>query len=183
MTQRTRLTCTCGQAALELEGRHLVSVECYCNSCRAAGAALESLPGAPKLLEASGATRFVLYRKDRVRCAAGAAQLKEHRLQPASKTRRVVATCCNTPLFLEFTDGHWLSLYGLRWPLGTLPPLEMRTMTEDLPEGTKLPEDVPNGKTQPFMFYVKLIGAWIAMGFRVPRVDFVNGALDGGVPR
>lgn len=182
MKPTTKLICTCGQVVLELTGRHLVSVECYCNSCRAAGGVLELLPGAPKLLEASGATRFVLYRKDRVRCTAGATHLKEHRLQPSSKTRRVIARCCNTPLFLEFTHGHWLSLYGRRWPIEALPPLEMRTMTRDLPEGTKLPGDVPNGKTQPPMFFVKLLRAWIAMGFRAPKIDYVHGEIERGSP-
>lgn len=179
MTQMTRLTCTCGQVVLELERRHLLSVECCCESCRAAGAVLEALPGAPRLLEDSGATRFVLYRKDRVRCTDGAPRLKGYRLTPSSPTRRVVATCCNTPFFLELDKGHWLSLYGRRWATETIPPLEMRTMTSDLPSGTTLPDDVPNGRTQPPMFMLKLLGAWIAMGFRVPKIDFVNGELEG----
>ncbi len=177
MTQTTKLQCTCGQVAFEVEGRHLLSVECCCNSCREAGATFERLPDASSLLEPSGATRFVLYRKDRVRCTSGATHLKEHRLQPSSQTRRVIATCCNTPVFLEFTKGHWLSLYGRRWPSGTLPPLEMRTMVSDLPADTRLPDDVPNGKTQPAKFMLKLVGAWIAMGFRVPKIDYVQGAL------
>jgi hypothetical protein len=128
--------------------------------------------------EASGATRFVLYRKDRVHLRSGAGRLKELRLTPAAKTRRVVATCCQTPVFLEFENGHWLSLYGRLWPAGTLPRLEMRTMTADLPAGAALPDDVPNGKRQPISFFVKLLRAWIAMGFRSPKIAFVEGRLD-----
>ena len=54
--------------------------------------------------------------------------------------------------------------------------LEMRTMTMDLPAGTALPGDVPNAKRQSFQFFVKLVRAWIAMGFRNPKIS-VNGAL------
>ena len=124
----------------------------------------------------SGATRFVLYRKDRTRFVQGSESLKEFRLTPESKTRRVVATCCNTPVFAEFQNGHWLSLYGCLWPADTLPALELRTMTMDLPAGTALPDDVPNAPRHTVSFYVKLLSAWIAMGFRSPKVA-VHGEL------
>jgi hypothetical protein len=128
-------------------------------------------------LEANGGTRFVLYRKDRVSFLKGTEFLKEFRLTPGSKTRRVVATCCNTPVFLEFQSGHWLSLYGSLWPEGTLPPLELRTMTSDLPDPSVLPNDIPNGKRQSIAFFAKLLGAWIAMGFRVPKITVVKGEI------
>ena len=93
-----RLHCACGKTRVEIAGTPIVSSECYCNSCREAGARLQSLAGAPRLLDGNGGTRFVLYRKDRVRFVEGADAPKEFRLTPASKTRRVVASCCNTPL-------------------------------------------------------------------------------------
>ena len=159
-----------------MEGNPIVTVECCCNSCRAAGARFQALPSAPSILSPNGGTRFVLYRKDRIRFVQGSANLKEFRLKPESKTRRVVAICCNTPVFAEFQNGHWLSLYGCLWPAGTLPALEMRTMTMDLPAGTALPDDVPNARRQSVSFFVKLLSAWIAMGFRSPKIA-VNGEL------
>jgi hypothetical protein len=177
MTQTPRLGCACGQVQLAVEGAPIVVAECHCNSCRTAGARLKTLPAAPRFLEADGSTRFVLYRKDRVRFLQGTDLLKEFRLTPVSKTRRVVATCCNTPVFLEFSGGHWFSLYGCLWPSGAQPRPELRTMTSDLPPGTVLPDDVPSGKRQSVSFFARLLGAWIAMGFRSPKVDFVNGAL------
>ncbi|AKQ63817.1 hypothetical protein A176_000729 [Myxococcus hansupus] len=177
MTQTHRLGCACGQVQLQVEGAPIVSVECCCDSCRAAGDRLQTLPTARPVMEPHGTTRFVLYRKDRVRFIEHAGRLKEFRLTPESKTRRVVATCCNTPVFLEFENGHWLSLYGCLWPEGTLPPLEMRTMTGDLPAGTTLPGEVPNGKWQQVSFFARLLGAWIRMGFRSPKVAVVNGQL------
>lgn len=174
MKKTTKLSCICGQVCLEVEGTPIVNAECCCNSCRSAGSRLQILPSAPTVLDSNGGTRFVLYRKDRVDFAKGAELLKEFRLTPESKTRRVVASCCNTPVFLEFQSGHWLSLYGCLWSKATLPALEMRTMTMDLPDGTVLPDDVPNARRQSLSFMLKLLSAWVAMGFRVPKVA-VNG--------
>ena len=177
MTQISQLACACGQLHLEVERAPIVSAECHCNSCRAAGARLLTLPAAPPFLETNGGTRFVLYRKDRVRFLKGTDLLKEFRLTPESKTRRVVATCCNTPVFLELSNGHWLSLYKCLWPKGTLPALELRTMTSDLPDASVLANDVPNGKRQSVSFFAKLLGAWIAMGFKSPKIA-VNGEIN-----
>lgn len=171
------LECACGQVALEVTGEHIVSAECYCDSCRKAGAHLESLPGAPVLREQNGATHYVLHRKDRVRCVRGAERMREHRLSPKASTRRVVATCCNSAMFMEFLNGHWLSLYARRFPSGSVPPVEMRTMTRDV-EGLTLPDDVPNGKTQPFASMARLLAAWVRMGFRTPKISFVQGGLE-----
>lgn len=173
----TRLDCRCGAVALEASGEPIVSAECFCTSCRTAAGHFESLPGAEPLREPNGSTHFVLHRKDRVRCGQGAEQLREHRLTPRSSTRRVVAACCNTPMFLEFSRGHWLSLYARRFPAERRPAVEMRTMTRDIVDGSRPPEDVPNGKTQAFMFMARLLAAWVAMGFRAPEILFVRGTL------
>jgi hypothetical protein len=177
MMQTTQLSCACGQVHLQVERAPIVSTECHCNSCRAAGTRLQALPKARPYMEPNGGTRFVLYRKDRIRFLEGMELLKELRLTPGAKTRRVVATCCNTPVFLEFQNGHWLSLYSCLWPETTLPPLGLRTMTSDLPDSTTLPEEVPNSRHQSLSFFAKLLGAWIAMGFRSPKMSFVNGEI------
>lgn len=176
--QGTVLTCTCGQVALKVLGSPIISVECLCADCQKAGAFLRTLPAAPSTLDQKGATRFVLYRKDRVLCEKGRDRLREYRLSKDSATRRVVAICCNTPMFLEFTNGHWLSLYGGLWTAASLPALELRTMTRSRPKGVVLPDDVPNPGTHTFSFYAKLFRAWAAMRFRTPKVEFVEGGLD-----
>lgn len=139
---------------------------------------MQTLRGAPPVLEANGGTHFVLYRKDRVRFVEGTERLASFRLRPESKTRRTVATCCNTPVFLEFVHAHWLSLYGHLWPEASRPPIEERTMTSDLPDASSLSNDVPNAKRQSFRFFTRLLGAWIAMGFRIPKVTAGERALD-----
>ncbi|AKU89698.1 hypothetical protein AKJ08_0085 [Vulgatibacter incomptus] len=50
-------------------------------------------------------------------------------------------------------------------------------MTGDLPAGTVLPDDVPNCKRQSGSFFFKLLGAWIAMGFKRPKIAVGNGEL------
>jgi Family of unknown function (DUF6151) len=174
MTQTTHLRCMCGQVDIEVIGDPMISAECCCNSCRAAAARLQKLPDATALLGPFDETRFVLYRKDRIRFLKGAEYFKDFRLTPGAKTRRVIAACCNTPIFLEFQGAHWLNLYGGLWPAGTLPPPALRTMTSDLPDASVLPNDVPNYKRQSISFFGKLLTTWIAMGFRNPKVA-VNG--------
>lgn len=177
----TRLNCRCGAVQLVAEKNPIITAECHCNSCREAGRRLRALPSAPRLrfTEENGGTRFVLYRKDRVRFLAGTERLKELRLTEKSPTRRVVATCCNTPVFLEFQSGHWLSLYACLWPAGAVPKLELRTMTSDRSsDAAPLPNDVPNARSQSVGFFAKLLGAWIAMGFRAPKIAVPGGRLE-----
>lgn len=170
MPNDTQLHCACGQVRLEAAGKPIVSAECHCDSCRAAAARLQALPNAPRVQSANGGTRFVLYRKDRVRFAQGRDLLGSFRLTGDAMTRRVVARCCHTPVFLEFENGHWLSLYGCLWPPRTMPALELRTMTGDLADPSALSDDVPNMRRQSGRFFAKLLGAWIAMGFRTPKL-------------
>ena len=170
-----RLACACGKFHLEVSGEPIISTECHCQSCRDAAARLPAL--AARAQSANGGTHYVLCRKDRIRFPEGTGGLKEFRLAPDSPTRRVLAVCCDTPIFLEFKDGHWLSLYASLWPEHTAPSIELRTMTKDLPPSTSLAGDVPAGALPTAGFYARLLGAWIAMGFKVPAVS-VPGVIE-----
>lgn len=171
MPSTTSLFCRCGAVHLEISGAPILAAECCCNSCRRAGDLIEALPGAPPFRTALHTTPYVLQRKDRVRFVSGSEHFREFHLTPASPTRRVVAICCNTPLFTEFKHGHWLSLYASLWPEPSRPRMTLRTMVGDLPDASALPADMPNMKAQSGAFFVKLLAAWIAMGFRVPKVE------------
>jgi hypothetical protein len=142
-------TCRCGKVTIEAIGRPILTASCSCASCRDAGRRLERLAGAPPVLDPDGGTSMILYRKDRVLCVAGRRHLEEHRLKPDSPTRRVVASCCNSAMFLDFTRGHWLSMYRNRFATGA-PPLETQVRTGSV------------------RFMLKLVTAWMAMGFRRP---------------
>ncbi len=110
----------------------------------------------------------MLFRKDRVSFSKGNDLLVEARLKPDSATRRVVASCCRTPMFLEYTKGHWISLYANT--TGEAPPVAMRTMTKDRPPGAELPTDVPNYTEFGGRFMARLLWAWVKMGFRSPKL-------------
>ena len=170
MAEAHTLSCTCGQVQLTARQSPIIVTECHCNSCRSAGAVLQTLPGATSVLDANGGTPFVLYRKDRIGFPKGSDLLAEYRLSPDAPTRRVVASCCNTALFLEFEHGHWLSIYGHLWPQGTMPGIEVRTMTGDRAGGPALGSEIPSGKLATAGFYARLLGAWIAMGFKQPKI-------------
>lgn len=169
--QQNRLsgTCRCGKVKLEAVGPPILAASCYCSSCQQAGSRFEQLASAPAILNPDGGTDYVLYRKDRVQCVTGQEYLEEHRLKPDSPTRRVIATCCNSGMFLDFTKGHWLTMYRNRFP-ADVPPVAMRVMTRERRDGVALADDIPNYDGHSGRAMLRLIGAWIAMGLRRPEI-------------
>jgi hypothetical protein len=163
--------CRCGKVKLEAVGRPILTGSCYCATCQEAGSRLEQLLSAPPILNPDGGTDYVLYRKDRVQCVTGQEYLEEHRLKPESPTRRVIATCCNSGMFLDFTRGHWLTMYRNRFPAGA-PPLEMRVMTRERRDGVALADDLPNHDGTSVKFMLRLVAAWVAMGLRRPEIPW-----------
>lgn len=170
MGQVTELSCGCGKLRLEVRQAPIITAECYCNSCRDASERMASLPGAPAVVGAQGSTHFVMYRNDRIAITQGREWLRNFRLAPEAQTRRVIASCCNTPVLLEFKGGHWVSLYGNLWHGQALPKAQLRTMVGDRAEAAKLDDAIPAGGWETTRFYGKLLGAWIAMGFKAPPV-------------
>lgn len=127
------------------------------------------------MLNADGGTEFTLFRKDRVAFTHGETLLCAHRLTPEATTRRVLARCCNTPMFLEFTKGHWLSVYRDR--LGAdAPKIEMRVLARDRREGLTFSDSLPTYKTHSIGFMWRLFTAWVTMGFRVPALKCIEEA-------
>jgi hypothetical protein len=163
----TVVSCTCGEVALALDGPPITTAECHCASCREAA---RRLAAGSSVGETNGGTRFVLQRKDRVRVLQGEDRLAAFRLTPDAATRRIVANCCDAPMWLEFSAGHWISVYAARWPENTAPAPVLRTMTRDVPEGTVLADGIPNARTHSAGFMGRLLWAWMRMGFRNPPV-------------
>jgi hypothetical protein len=172
--ERISAPCRCGKVELEIVGAPILRGICYCASCQEAGRLYRAEPGAESGLAEDGGSDYVLYRKDRIRCSQGGQLLEERRLKPDSPTRRMVARCCNTAMFVDFTKGHWLTLYRGRLPDDT-PPATMRVMTAERPEGVTLPDDMANYSGRSAKFMLLLLRAWISMGFKRPAVE--------GVPR
>jgi hypothetical protein len=164
---KTHLTarCSCGSVELEAIGAPITSAVCYCESCQQGSRLIEALPNGRPVCDSDGGTAYVLYCKDRVEYSTGSAFLRGYKLRDKSSTNRVVATCCNSPVFLEFAKGHWLSIYRTALQ-GDLPPLEMRVHTKAKPAGSDLPNDVPSYPGYSLKFMAKLFSAWIAMLLR-----------------
>lgn len=161
-TQRLVASCACGHVEFDALGEPIVTVACYCSSCQTAGRQFEALPSAPKVLDIDGGTPCVVYRKDRATCLKGAEKLEDRRLTPNSPTRRVLATCCNSAMFLDFTKGHWISMYRARFE-NRAPPIEMRVMVADKAKDLVLSDDVPNDSGRSGKFMGKLLQARLAM--------------------
>jgi hypothetical protein len=177
MTDLEDLQCACGRTRLEVTGTPILVSECLCNSCRLAAARLATRPGGRSPLTPYGATPCAEVRKDRGRIVAGLETLCEFRLTPTSGTRRVVATCCDSLVFLEMKGAHRLSLDLDLRPAATRPRPVLRTMAADIADRSSLPNDLPNLDRHSVRFYAKRFGAWVAMGFRKPRF-VVQGRLD-----
>jgi hypothetical protein len=170
--ERISAPCRCGKVELEIVGAPILRGVCYCASCQEAGRLYRTTPGAEPGSAEDGGSDYVLYRKDRIRCSQGGELLEERRLKPESPTRRMYARCCNTAMFVDFTKGHWLTIYRGRLP-NDVPPATMRVMTAERPEGVMLPDDMANYSGRSGKFMLQLLRAWISMGFKRPAVDGV----------
>ena len=155
-------SCTCGSVRFRAVGEPIVSAACYCDDCQRGAVPIEALADAPGFREPDGGTHYVIYRDDRFSCTAGDNLLVDYRLTEKAPTRRVVASCCNTALFLKFDPGHWVSAYRARFE-GESPPLEMRTQTKFRRSEVPLPDDVPNYRGFGPKLFARLIGARVAM--------------------
>jgi hypothetical protein len=150
VTQNLTSVCSCGATALALVGAPIVVATCHCESCEAAARQFEE-EGAVPLIGTAGGVDYVLFRKDRVTLLRGKDNLSDRRLTTSSPTRRVVATCCQSPMFLDFAPGHWLSLYR-------------SNLADRVP--------APSIRSYSPRFFIKLMGAWAAMRFRCPKLSF-----------
>lgn len=160
-----RLSCACGRVQCEAIGEPILSAVCYCKDCQEGGRRIEALPNAALIIDPDGGTPYLTYRDDRFRLLSGADLLADYRLAPRSRTRRVVASCCHSGMFLKFEPGFWVSTYRSRYEGDDLPPIEMRTKTQHRRSDTKLPSGAPSYRGYPARLFWRLIAARAAMLF------------------
>jgi hypothetical protein len=168
MTPNTDLTasCACGSVELKASGAPIVSNICYCADCQEGARRIEALPNAGAVMGTDGGTPYILYRKDRIACSKGAALLKSFKIRENSITNRVVASCCNSAMFMNFDKGpFWVSAYRARFR-GDLPPVQMRICTKSKPAGVVLPNDMPSHPGLPPRLMAKLLASGVAMLLR-----------------
>ena len=159
-------SCACGSVELKAFGAPIVSAICYCTDCQTGSRQIEELPGAGTVHDPDGGTAYILYRKDRIECANGSELLKSYKIKESSATNRVVATCCNSAMFVSFDKGpFWISAYRARFQ-GHLPPLQMRICTKSKPEDLVLPNDLPAYPGYPLRLMAKLLASGATMLLR-----------------
>lgn len=157
--------CSCGSVEIEAYGIPIASTVCYCDSCQAGSRQIEALTNAAPILGPDGGTAYVLYRKDRIKYVKGAELLKQFKIDEKSTTSRVVATCCNAAMVMQFEDAkHWVPVYRERFQ-GGLPPLQWRICTKFAPENAQIPKDIPSSKMYPVGLMVKLLSSRLSMLF------------------
>jgi len=165
-TPRFAASCVCGRVAVEATDDPIVTAVCYCDDCQEGARRIEALSSAAAILEPGGGTPYLLFRKDRFSCTQGDTLLKGYKLKETSATNRVVATCCNSAMFVNFDKGpHWVSAYRARFQ-GDLPPVEMRIWTKFRRSDAELPGDAPNYSRFSLRLIMRLLASRVAMLFR-----------------
>lgn len=139
--------CACGAVAIALNAPPIASLSCCCDDCQAAARQIEALPGAPAFREPCGGTPLVLFARTALKVTKGREKLTAHRLREGSRTRRMVATCCNSVLYNDFERGpFWVGVYRARID-GEAPPPRWRIQTRFL--DTPPPDDMRNHPKYP----------------------------------
>jgi len=132
-------SCACESVTFEASGPPIFCAVCHCQDCEEGSRQIEALPHARPVREAGGGTAYIAFRKDRFICTAGDPLLKAYKISDKSATSRVVATCCNSPMFLGFDDArHWVSAYRASFR-EAIPPLQMHICTKFRPANTEPP--------------------------------------------
>ncbi len=157
-------SCNCGKVRFKAFGDPILTGVCYCDDCQAGGRLMESLEGAPDVLDSDGASSTLVFRDDRFECISGEEFLENVSHKDRSWTKRYVATCCNSGMYIKFEPGHWVSAYRKRFS-GDLPPVEMRNQMRFRNSDLPLPDKAPTYHRFPMSLFGRLIKARVAMLF------------------
>lgn len=151
-------SCKCGQVRFEAASSPAFNVVCYCTDCQAAGAALHTEMGCEAPCEADGGTSYSSFLEKDWHCVSGEDKIRGHKLKPDSPSTRYVASCCQTPLYLNYAPGFWVSTY--RKPFtNALPPMKWRIKTSDRTSDLPYPDNIPRFKGFPLRLYGALLKA------------------------
>jgi hypothetical protein len=185
--------CRCGAVELGAWAEPLAVTACYCDDCQTAAQRIADeriangqtangqianepiangqstdLPDAPPLTDANGGTEFMLFRRDRVACTRGAEQLRAMRLTDKTKTRRMIAACCTTPMYVTFDDKRpWVSAFRASFAPDA-PPVQMRICTRFRRPGARTDDGLPDHPGYPPAIVVRILAAWPRMLFSRP---------------
>lgn len=140
------LRCACGGVECHASGDPIGTAVCYCDDCQAAARLVAERRGAPPAAEVDGGTALTLFHRKYFSCAKGADRLEPVKLKPDSATFRMVATCCNSMMYLGFERGpFWVSTLCNRL-VGPVPPIEFRHMTRYRTSPLDYPDQAPRSR-------------------------------------
>jgi hypothetical protein len=160
--------CRCGAVEIGAWAEPIVVAACYCDDCQAAARGLAASAGAAPAADADGGTEFMVFRRDRIACARGAENLEAMRLTDATKTRRMIASCCATPMYLAFDDKRpWVSAFRASFGADA-PPLEMRICTRFRRSEEKTNDGLPSHSGYPPAMILRILAAWPLVLFSRP---------------
>jgi hypothetical protein len=160
--------CQCGAVEVGAWGEPIVVNACYCDDCQDAAQRIAASANSPPVASAGGGTEFMLFRRDRIACTRGADRLQAMRLTAASKTRRMIAGCCATPMYLAFDDKRpWVSAFRASFGADA-PPVEMRICTRFRQAEEKVEDVLPSYPGYPPGMIVRILAAWPLMLFGRP---------------
>ncbi len=152
--------CECGKVAFRADGPTLGTAVCYCDDCQEAARQIEARGDGPTVADPDGGTALSLWRKDKVTNLQGGELVVEHRLNSKTTTKRLVTSCCNSAMFIDFDRGpFWISVLHDRIA-EPRPPIEFRHMTKYRNSALPYPDDAPTYPTFPKMFVGRLMWNW-----------------------
>ncbi len=155
--------CRCGAVEVGGWGEPIVVNACYCDDCRTAAQRLAASADSAPAAGADGGTEFMLFRRDRIACTRGGDRLRAMRLTDASKTRRMIAGCCATPMYLAFDDRRpWVSAFRAAFGTGA-PPVQMRICTRFGRPEEKAEDGLPSHPGYPPAMILRILAAWPLM--------------------
>ena len=164
--------CRCGAVEVGAWGAPIVVSACYCNDCQEAARRLAASADLVSAAGADGGTEFMVFRRDRIACMRGAENLQPMRLTAASKTRRMIADCCATPMSVSFDDKRpWVSALRAGFGAGA-PPVEMRICTRFRRPENKPEDGLPEHPGYPAAMILRILAAWPGMLFGRPVGSF-----------
>jgi hypothetical protein len=152
--------CRCGAVEIGAWSNPLVVAACYCDDCQAASGRLAASANGAPVASAEGGTEFMVFRRDRIACTRGAENLKVMRLRDATKTRRMVAGCCGTPMYVGFDDNRpWVSAFRAGFGPDA-PPVQMRICTRFRRPEHKTEDGLPEHRGYPAAMILRILAAW-----------------------
>lgn len=151
-------TCECGRVEFEASGEPIVSAVCYCVDCQAAAKTIKDRFEKADVSENDGGTAYSTFHENQWVCVRGKDLLEGVTLNEKSPTTRYVASCCQSPIYLKFKHGFWVSTYRAQFR-DPLPPLEWRNKIASRKSDLPFPDDIPRFKGFPLRLFWRLIKA------------------------